>query len=546
MHKLESGIYVAPEKGKIVIPTTEPEAYAQLPRVEIKPVNDQVSTAVLDLHEDSMRLLSNMGVDTAGLEPLRYYYSLPLVEGKYPLYEHQIQSAGFLAAHKRAFNLSTMRVGKTASAVVAADYLQKNKYAQATLILSTVTNMSDVWEKEIRGLLPTARIQVLHGSKAERIRALDNVADFYIINFDGVKTIYKELHKAFIDGRFSIVIIDELSHYANHRSDLWRSLNSLVNMKDNPVEYVWGLTGTPGKDPEPVYAQVRLIRPDKINMTFTAWRNMTMNNTWSYKWVMKPEAPAMIEKVMQPAIRFNKDDVFDLPKPEREYFFSPLSEEQKRIVEELKRDSMVVVKEESTGQNKAAIARSKAVAVGKVLQACTGAIKVENDAVVRINIDKRLADLEGIVRATDRKVVIFCAFKETINVLADWCDRIGIGYAESHGGVTGKKRTGQLAEFQKEDSDVKVLLAHPRTTAFGTELSIADTMIFFGPPMSGYMAFAQAVERMSSIKQTASKTKIIFFYGSHEEKRAFDSAERGEKDGAIINELFEHMVRECS
>lgn len=543
MQKLESGIYVAPTKGKIVIPTREPETFSALPLVEIREVGNGLSTAILPLHEDSMRLLSNMGIPTAGLEPLRYYYRLPLVEGKYPLYEHQIQSAGFLVAHKRGFNLSTMRVGKTASAIAGADYLQKNKQESSTLVVSTVTNMRDVWEKEIKGLLPTARVQVVDGSREQRKEKLGQIADYYIINFDGVKTMFKELHKMVMDGVISIVVIDELSHYANYRSGLWKSLNALINDKRYPIEYVWGLTGTPGKDPEPVYAQVRLICPDRIAMNFTQWKNLTMINTWGYKWVMKQEAPAMIEKVMQPTIRFNKDDIFDIPKPKREYVFSALTKEQERIVDELKRDSMASLKEED-GRSVATIATSRSVAVGKVLQACTGAVKINEDKTVRINIDSRLRDLQKIVDGTKRKVVIFCAFKETIKVLADWFKKNKIGYAESHGGVTGKARAKEIMEFQDEGSDIKVLLAHPRTTAFGTELSIADTMIFFGPPMSGYMAFAQAVERMSSLKQTATELKIVFFYGSAEEKLAFASAEAGEKDGAIINKLFEEMVKE--
>ena len=64
-------------------------------------------------------------------------------------------------------------------------------------------------------------------------------------------------------------------------------------------------------------------------------------------------------------------------------------------------------------------------------------------------------------------------------------------------------------------------------------------MIFFGPPLSGYMTFAQAVERMSSTSQEADRLRIIFFYGSSEERAAFKSAERGERVGATINELFE-------
>lgn len=542
MIKLESGIHVDPTKGVIHIPTFSPEAFNLPKEVQSqKKLANGATVITLPLHEDTMRLLGNIGLPTAGLEPMRYYYQMPLVEGKYPLYEHQIQSAGFLVAHQRGFNLSTMRVGKTAAAIVGADYLQKMKGEKSALILSTLTTLSDVWEKEITGLLPNASYQVVSGSRKEREKKLATDADFYITNFDGVKTMHKELVKMVKDGKISIVIVDELSHYANHRSGLWKALNSLINDRKNPIKYVWGLTGTPGKDPVPVYAQTKLIVPNSMKMTFTQWRALTMINTWGFTWEMKKEAPAMIGKVMQPAIRFNKDDIFDIPKPKRTFVFSPLTPEQKKVVEDLKRDLMALVTVGGTSKV-AAVADNRAIAVNKMLQACTGAMRVDEDTVVRINMDSRLKDLKDLIDSTERKVVIFCAFKETINVLAEWCEAEGIEFSESHGGVTGLSRQKQIKEFQDENSNVKVLLAHPRTTAFGVELSVADTMIFFGPPMSGYMAFAQAVERMSSLKQTSSELRIYYFYGSAEEKSAFLAAETGEKDGTIINMLFEEMI----
>lgn len=539
MIKLDSGLYADPAKGRIIIPTTNPELYSALPVAEVKEIKEGLSVVTMPLHEDTVKIISNMGINTAGIEPLRYYYGLPLVEGKYPLYDHQIQGAAFFATFERGYNLSTMRVGKTATAVVAADYLQKNKGEHAALVLSTVGNMTGVWEKEIKGLIPNAKVRIVTGSAAERAEILKEHADYYVINYDGVKIMHKQLKEMIKRGQITIAIIDELSHYANHRSDLWKAANDLFNDRRDPLRYVWGLTGTPGNTAEAVYAQVRLITPQNMQMSFTQWRALTMDNPWKFRWVMKKDATEKIEKAMQPAIRFNKDDVFkDIPKPDRVYHYSPLNKEQERVIKEFREDLLALV--QGGGVSRLAVADNKAIAVGKILQVCTGAVKVEED-VLRINIDERMADLKALVDESQRKVVIFCAFRETISVVTEYFESQGIKCAESHGGITGRARDKQISAFQDEDSPVKVLVAHPRTTAFGVELAVADTMIFFGPPVSGYMAFAQAVERMSSLKQTAENIRIIYFYGSREEKRAFDAAEKGEKEGAIINELFEEM-----
>ncbi|MFK3810442.1 hypothetical protein ACI1VO_26990, partial [Escherichia coli] len=92
--------------------------------------------------------------------------------------------------------------------------------------------------------------------------------------------------------------------------------------------------------------------------------------------------------------------------------------------------------------------------------------------------------------------------------------------------------------FQEDPNTYQVILCHPRTTAFGVELAAADTMVFFGPPLSGDFVYQQAIERMSSLKQKAASCQIIHLSSTWEERKLFTSIHNGVSINEAINEMF--------
>ena len=303
---IRPGVWLSPAKHALLLKLNDPSRVKGAFGEHCKVVRtaDGVAIAAVPYHVHTLRLLKNLGYNVDGLELLRNTYPLPLIEQTYPCAAHQITQAAFLADNPRAYCTSTMRTGKTASAVLAAKYLQDNRVASAALVIATVSNLRGVWEKEIRGMYPGARVVVLYGDTKTRKRLLQQDADFYVINYHGVSILRQELGEAVERGKISICIVDELTHYANTRTTLWESADWVINgtrftlppvkettlpsgmvHKTTPrkryteparaMEYVWGLTGTPG-NPEMVYGQVRLVTPDSMKASFTTWRDMTM------------------------------------------------------------------------------------------------------------------------------------------------------------------------------------------------------------------------------------------------------------------------------
>lgn len=87
-----------------------------------------------------------------------------------------------------------------------------------------------------------------------------------------------------------------------------------------------------------------------------------------------------------------------------------------------------------------------------------------------------------------------------------------------------------------------VLIAHPRTTAFGVELASADMMVFDGAPLSGDFVFGQAVERLSSLKQKAKQITIAQVYSCTEERKVFLALIEGQSQAAVVADLFKSVT----
>src|SRR6185436_9834000 len=184
----------------------------------------------------------------------------------------QRTTTALLAKSPRAYVLNEFGTGKTRSVIWAADYLKKTQNIGPVLVSAPLSTLSPVWESEIFKLDPRARVQILHGSKKERLDRLASKADWYIINHHGLSLI----ETALIAKGFSVFVIDELAVLRNSRTLWWRAAQKIIYSGSN-VKYVWGLTGSPTpKAPTDAWAQIKLLTPGNTTRSFTRFRDLTM------------------------------------------------------------------------------------------------------------------------------------------------------------------------------------------------------------------------------------------------------------------------------
>lgn len=492
--------------------------------------------------EDAVRLLGNLGLPTRGIEPYLVHYDTPKAEGQYAPMAHQVSTAAFCSVHKRGYVTSTMRTGKTFSMIACMDYLQRSGQAQgAALIVATVSNLTGVWQHSLRTTLPHKTTVVVHGGtgKADRLRKLSQPADFYVINYDGVKMVKDKLVEMVANNQIGMVVVDELTHYGNTSSARWKAMNEVINGK-HPVPYAWGLTGSPGDNPIPIFGFCKLINPGRLPcQKMLSWRDLTQ---WKYgreawMWKNRENCPEIIYRTMQPTIRFDKKDIMDLPPVVYQLRDCDLSSEQREAYTQVKEEMVAMLE---SGEVIEAV--HKASVMGKLFQIAQGTAIVQGQKLVDLDNKSRLDTICECIQEASQKVVIFCAYTGVIDRLSRQLREKGYTVATVDGRVTGAKRARIFEDFQYRD-DPHVLVCHPQTTAFGVELAAADTMIFNGPPLSGGFIYEQALERLSSLKQHAKQIAIVQIAATNEERKFFQGLDKGVKASELISDMFAELTK---
>ena len=400
------------------------------------------------------------------------------------------------------------------------------------LIATTVTTMQSVWLDGIKDTLPGAKVLIAH--QGTRETALEEPADFYITNYDSVRLSAPVFIKAVHEKRIGGVVIDELTHLGNASSKRFKAFNAVCNQTG--LEYVIGLTGSPGNNPEAIYGMCSMINRSRLPVrTKGAWLNMTTYKYGPEPYMVKvlPNAPEIFHQVMQPAIRFAKKDIMDLPPVVFQNRVCDLSADQETV-----RDQFVATAIAMLDSGEQITAANGGVLMQKLMQVALGFCNGNDGEPTELAHSMRAKTITDIIGETDRKVVIFSCYKKSMKMRLDEVRAAGYTAELISGDVSGSDRARILHDFQYKD-DPHVLIAHPQTVSYGVELSRSDTMIFDGPPMLGGFVYAQALERLSSAKQTADKISIIRVMASPEEKRGFRLLDEGKSFGDTVAALFE-------
>lgn len=409
-------------------------------------------------------------------------YDWPIEPGKTPLL-HQKVMANFTVLNRRMFNLSDMGTMKTISTLWAADWLMQ-QYPAGTcrcLIVAPLSVLERVWAHAIfRNFLSRRSFEILHGDAAARQKALDRAADFYIINFDGVGVGAHTRKRFELDG-FSkvlsersdirIAVVDEASGYKDARTRRHRIARLVFGTR----EYLWLLTGTPTPNkPTDAYGLAKLVN-NAFGKSFTSFQLETEIKVSNFKWVPKKDGYDIARKYLTPSIRFDIKDVWNGPEMTTQQRAIALTQQQKKLMADLKRDLVVVMK-----GNQPISAANEAAARQKFIQISLGAIYDSSHNVHLIDAKPRLEELKDVLEQAPSKTLLFVPLTSVVNFL--YKELKGIWSCEIVNGDVNPKRRSQIFEgFQSSDeSQPRIIIADPATMAHGLDLWRARTVIWYG------------------------------------------------------------------
>ncbi len=515
------------DKRAVVLRTRTPDKYSVIPKSKVvaNHGNGGFSVAVY-FGLDEMRVLRNLGVKNVP-SPIEHKYDWP---GRHKPMQHQIATAAFLTFHRRAFVFNDPGTGKTLSALWAADYLMRRGDVRRVLVICPVSIMQSAWMGDIsNSLLHRSAVVAHHAQASRRIELIQGNYEIVVINYEGVELVAPEIKQ---DGRFDLIIADESNHYANSMTKRWKALASIIR----PDTYLWLMTGTPAaQSPLNAYGLAKLVNPAGVPRFMTAWRDKVMNKVTTFKWVPKPDAQKTVFEALQPAIRFTKEQCLDLPPVITETRDVPMSPQQTKYYKLLKEQMLI----QTSGTTISAV--NAGVAISKLLQISAGAAYSDGKEVVEFDASPRLKVLREILEETDRKVLIFALFRNSIEMIATDLEKHGIKTAQIHGDINPNKRGAIINNFQNAP-DVRVLVMQPAAAAHGITLTAADTVVFYGPLMSVEM-YIQCIARADRKGQNAEKVTVFHIQSSPIEVKLFKAMAGKVSDHSLLTGMFEEEVK---
>lgn len=446
--------------------------------------------------------------------------------GKHKPFAHQKQTSEFLTLNRKAFCFNEQGTGKTASVIWAADYLLNLGVIRRVLVICPLSIMKSAWQQDLFKFAIHRTCDIAYGSPVQRKKILANNAEFVIINYDGVDIVKEQVLK----GGFDLIVVDEASAYKNAQTTRWKTLRDIAAQ----VKGMWMLTGTPAaQSPVDAFGLAKLINPNNTPKFYGQFRDQVMFKVGTYRWVPKPQAQDVVHKVLQPAIRFEKDQCLDLPDVTFVERDAPLTPQQIKYYKILKQQMLI----HADGEQVSSV--NAAVNINKLLQISGGAVYTDTKEVIEFDVSNRLRVIEEVINEASHKVLVFVPFTHTIELLRNYLTAANIICAVINGQVPVNKRHDIINDFQSTEN-IRVLIIQPQAASHGLTLTAANVIIWYAP-VTSVETYLQANARINRPGQKNPMT-IVHIKGSEVEAKLYRMLQNNIDSHTKIIDLYRQEI----
>lgn len=469
---------------------------------------------------DETQVLRNLGYDVK--PPVMMAYNWP---GPTPFDAQRITTAS-ITTHKSSFVLNGLGTGKTRSVLYAFDFLKQTVAGHgAMLVTAPLATLRQTWKREAELYFPHLKVEVLHGTKQKRLAALARPADIYVINHDGVSTILQDLIEC--AHKFSLCCLDELSVYKNANTRMWKDTNKVVSRIDRVV----GLTATPmALESLDAYGQIKLVNPKQLKgESYSRFRERLQMKIGDFKWIDRRGSVDLVFDMMQPAVRFSRDECYDMPPCQTVSWEAELSPLQRQFFKGMVDGDAI------PSHNIMAV--NAADKINKLLQICQGVVYNRDHQPVVLDCGNRLNLLEQAVEQSNSKVIVFAPYKSVLDLLQQHLSQRWT-VARVDGDVPNHKREQIFTQF-RHTPDPHVLVAHPECMSHGLTLTEASTIVWWGPPPS-LETYEQANGRITRAGQRHSQL-IVNLMATKLEEQVYKLLERRANVQQALLDMFENQ-----
>ena len=454
-------------------------------------------------------------------------YDYPGVEKPFA---HQIETTKFLVDNPRCFLWSDIGTGKTWSTVWAIDILMQRGDVKNVLIVAPISTLTIVWYRTFFALARITDVQILRGTAAQRKKLFERKSDrkISIINPDALHILVSE--KAIED--YQMIVVDESALFRNARSRRCKALAKLTSQIDRLV----CISGSPMPEaPTDIWATARLVCPSKVPKWFGQFRDLTMRKVNQYNWVALPDAQQKISSLLNGSvIRFSREDCIDLPESLHHTLELEASNEQKRMLQELRRTAVATFGDETVH------AANEAVVVSKMLQVAAGAVKFayrDKSGVIEVDAASKFEILLEILEASAQPVIVFCPYRAVVERVASFLrEETKHKFSVVTGDTSHSDRVQAFNDLQ--NGNIKVLVAHPQVMAHGITLTNSNVVIWWSPVYSHEM-YEQANGRVVRPGQVK-KTYFVHLTCCELERRVLTRLKQKSKFQGVLLDMLNH------
>jgi SNF2 family DNA or RNA helicase len=446
--------------------------------------------------------------------------------GQFKPFAHQKQTSDFLTLNPKAFCFNEQGTGKTASVIWAVDYLMNLGVLRRVLVICPLSIMKSAWQADLFKFAIHRTCDVAYGDAKQRRKLIERGAEFVIINFDGVEIVKDTI----LAGGFDLIVVDEASAYKNPTTKRWKVLRDIAAK----CKGMWMLTGTPAaQSPVDAYGLAKLINPTGTPKFFGQFRDQVMYKVGEFRWIPKPTSQEVVHKVLQPAIRFEKNQCLDLPDVTYVERDAPLTPQQMVAYRAIKSQMYM----EAAGESISAV--NAAVKINKLLQISGGSIYTDTGEVVDFDVSNRLRVVQEVINEASHKVLVFVPFTHTIDLLHEYLTKNGITSDIINGKVSVNRRHDIISRFQT-DPDPRVLIIQPQAASHGLTLTAANVIIWYAP-VTSVETYLQANARINRPGQKNPMT-IVHIKGSATEARLYSMLQTNIDSHTKIIDLYRREI----
>lgn len=334
---------------------------------------------------------------------------------RYAAHNYQNYAKDFILAHKVSALFLDCGLGKTITTLTAINELMYDSFEiSKVLIIAPLRVAQSTWKDEIEKWdhLNLLRYSIVVGDEKERLKALKQNSDIYIINRENVDWL---VTKSGIDFNFDMLVIDELSSFKSHTSKRFKSL-----LKIRPYfERVVGLTGTPSSNGlMDLWAEFRVLDlGERLGRYITHYRNEYFlpdkrKGAVIFSYKPQPNAEERIyRRLADMTISMKSTEYLKMPELILNELEINLDEEDQMKYKKFKKEMVMTIQEKEIDAINAASLSNK------LIQLANGSIYDEDKKFYEVH-NKKLDKLEEIIESANGKPVLvaywFKADKERI------------------------------------------------------------------------------------------------------------------------------------